>query len=106
MPGEDAAQGSGLAAADALGGWSEEAGLAGVSAVTGSVLSVVTGPAVNVVDGDGVSFLAEHKEQSVAPRVTRAAPLGLLHPCPPLPWGLRTFLSTTDQPPWPSPASF
>lgn len=82
MPGEDAAQGRGLAAADALGGWSEEAGLASVSAVTGSILSVVTGPVVNVVDREGVAFLAEHKGQSVAPRVTRAVPLGLLHPRP------------------------
>lgn len=72
------------------GAGGEEAGMAGVSAVTGSVksvvmdsaVSVVTGPVVNVVDGEGVAFPAEHTEQSVAPRVTQAAPLGLLHPCP------------------------
>lgn len=90
MPGGDTAQGRGLAALTLWGVGGEEAGLAGVFAVTGSVMSavmdsavsVVTGPAVNVVDGEGVAFPAEHTEQSMA---TQVAPLGLLLPRPPPP---------------------
>lgn len=93
MPGGDTAQGRGLAALTLWGVGGEEAGLAGVFAVTGSVMSVVmdsavsvvTGPAVNVVDGEGVAFPAEHTEQGMAPKVTQVAPLGLLHPRPPPP---------------------
>lgn len=71
MPGGDTAQGRGLAALTLWGVGGEEAGLAGVSAVTGSVMSVVmdsamsvvTGPAMNVVDGEGVAFPAEHRAE-------------------------------------------